>query len=107
MPRIVFSPQILPKPVVDLARDMAPAGFELVIADPGTPAFTAAIREAEYFLGFVRGGFACAVIERNIVAGARQREHRAAAYAGRGARDQRRFFHRDSQMNMFMINPSR
>jgi glyoxylate reductase/D-3-phosphoglycerate dehydrogenase len=56
VPRIVFSPQILPKTVVDLAKSMAPAGFELVVTDPGTPAFAGAIREAEYFLGFVRGG---------------------------------------------------
>ena len=56
MPRIVFSPQILPKTVVDLARSMAPADFDLTITDPGTPAFTQAIRDAEYFLGFVRGG---------------------------------------------------
>jgi phosphoglycerate dehydrogenase-like enzyme len=56
VPRIVFSPQILPKPVVDLAKSMAPAGFELTIADPGTAAFTTAVRDAEYFLGFVRGG---------------------------------------------------
>ena len=56
MPRIVFAPQFLPKTVVDLAKSMAPAGFELVITDPGTPTFTEAIREAEYFLGFVRGG---------------------------------------------------
>jgi phosphoglycerate dehydrogenase-like enzyme len=54
--RIVFSPQILPKAVVDLAKSMAPAGFDLVVTDPGTSAFTEAIREAEYFLGFVRGG---------------------------------------------------
>ena len=53
MPRIVFSPQILPKTVVDLARSMAPSGFELVVADPG-PAFTQAVRDAEYFLGLAR-----------------------------------------------------
>jgi phosphoglycerate dehydrogenase-like enzyme len=56
VPRIVFSPQILPKTVVDLARSMAPADFDLTITDPGTPAFNQAIRDAEYFLGFVRGG---------------------------------------------------
>ena len=56
-PRIVFSPNILPKDVVEGARAMAPAGFELVIADLQTPAFTEAIREAEYYVGFVRGGF--------------------------------------------------
>jgi len=56
VPRIVFSPQILPKTVVELAKSMAPAGFDLAIADPGTPDFTAGVRDAEYFLGFVRGG---------------------------------------------------
>ena len=56
MPHIVFSPQILPKTVVDLARSMAPAGYDLTVADPGTAPFTEAIRDADYFLGFVRGG---------------------------------------------------
>src|SRR4029077_13907855 len=56
VPRIVFSPQILPKTVVDLARSMAPAGFDLTVADPGTAAFSTAVSDAEYFLGFVRGG---------------------------------------------------
>ena len=56
MPRIVFSPQILPKSVIDLAKGMAPAGFDLTVADPGTPEFASGVRDAEYFLGFVRGG---------------------------------------------------
>ena len=51
MPHIVFSPQILPKTVVDLARSMAPAGYDLTVADPGTAPFTEAIRDADYFLG--------------------------------------------------------
>jgi phosphoglycerate dehydrogenase-like enzyme len=55
--RIVFTPGILPKEAVDLARTMAPASFELVVADFPTPAFMEAITEAEYFVGFVRGGF--------------------------------------------------
>src|SRR5918996_218770 len=55
--RIVFSPNILPKEVVDVAKSMAPAGFELVVADFPTPAFMEAVKEAEYFVGFVRGGF--------------------------------------------------
>ena len=54
MPRIVFSPQILPKTVVDLARSMAPAGFDLTVADPGTAAFSkigrASCRERVYVL---------------------------------------------------------
>ncbi len=57
MSRIIFSPNILPKEVVDVATSMAPADFELVVADFPTPAFQEAVREAEYFVGFVRGGF--------------------------------------------------
>jgi phosphoglycerate dehydrogenase-like enzyme len=53
----VFSPNILPKEIVDQAKAMAPADFELVVADFPTPAFMEAVKEAEYFVGFVRGGF--------------------------------------------------
>ncbi|WP_135466114.1 2-hydroxyacid dehydrogenase [Crenalkalicoccus roseus] len=35
-----------------VARELCPAGFELVIARPGTPEFAAAIPEAEYLVGF-------------------------------------------------------
>jgi phosphoglycerate dehydrogenase-like enzyme len=55
--RIVFSPNILPKEIVDLVRAMAPASFELVVADFPTPPFMEAIKDAEYFVGFGRGGF--------------------------------------------------
>jgi phosphoglycerate dehydrogenase-like enzyme len=55
--RIVFSPNILPKEVVDQAVAMAPSDFELVVADFPTPAFSEAIKDAEFFVGFVRGGF--------------------------------------------------
>ncbi len=57
MPRIVFSPNILPKEVVDVATSMAPANFDLVVADFPTPPFMEAVEDAEYFMGFVRGGF--------------------------------------------------
>ena len=57
MSRIVFSPNILPKEVVDVAKDMAPKNFDLVVADFPTPAFMDAVKEAEFFVGFVRGGF--------------------------------------------------
>ncbi len=57
MPRIVFSPNILPKEVVDVATSMAPASFDLVVADFPTPPFMEAVEDAEYFMGFVRGGF--------------------------------------------------
>jgi len=55
--RIVFSPNILPKEVVDVATSMAPSGFEMVVADFPTPAFMEAVKDAEFFVGFVRGGF--------------------------------------------------
>ncbi|MCI0545939.1 MAG: 2-hydroxyacid dehydrogenase [Candidatus Rokubacteria bacterium] len=54
MPKIVFSP-VLPAPILDLAREMVPAGFTLDIVDQGTPEFTAAMRDADYFVGFARG----------------------------------------------------
>ena len=57
MPRIIFTPSILPKEVVDQAKAMAPSNFELVVADFPSPAFSEAVKDAEYFVGFVRGGF--------------------------------------------------
>ncbi|MBM3221595.1 MAG: lactate dehydrogenase [Candidatus Rokubacteria bacterium] len=57
MSRIVLSPDILPKEVVDQAAAMAPSSFELVVADCPTPPFMEAAKEAEYFVGFARGGF--------------------------------------------------
>ena len=41
--KILFAPK-QPDAVVDIARSMTPPGFELVVADPGTPAFRAASR---------------------------------------------------------------
>jgi phosphoglycerate dehydrogenase-like enzyme len=55
--RIVFSPNILPREFVELAKGMAPSNFELVIADFPKPEFMDAVKTAEYFVGFVRGGF--------------------------------------------------
>jgi len=55
--RIVLSPNILPKEYVDLARSMAPSGFELVVADFPEAPFMEAIKGGDYFVGFVRGGF--------------------------------------------------
>ena len=57
MPRIIFTPSILPKEVVDQAKAAAPSNFDLVVADFPSPAFTEAVKDAEYFVGFVRGGF--------------------------------------------------
>ena len=53
--RIVLSPNILPKEIVDVAKSMAPANFDMVVADFPTPAFMEAVKDAEYFVGFVRG----------------------------------------------------
>lgn len=50
-PRVVVVTQSL----VDEAaiRDMAPPGFDVVIARPGTPGWESAMQEAEYLVGFV------------------------------------------------------
>src|SRR6266700_8049953 len=40
--------------ILDIARSLTPPGFELVVADVGTPAFYEAAAEAEYYLGFAR-----------------------------------------------------
>ncbi len=50
---ILFSPRPS-QPVLDLARTLLPAGFELVLADPGTPEFYRAAEDAEYYLGLAR-----------------------------------------------------
>ena len=54
--KIVFSPP-LPKAIMDLAHAMLPAGYELVVAERESPEFPAAIRDADFLLGFARGGF--------------------------------------------------
>jgi phosphoglycerate dehydrogenase-like enzyme len=52
---IVFTPP-LPAAVMDIARSLVPEGFELRVLERESPAFAAAMREAEFFLGFARGG---------------------------------------------------
>lgn len=52
--KIVFSPP-LPPPIMDIARAMVPAGYELQIIDPGAPDFLQAMEGAEYYMGFPRG----------------------------------------------------
>jgi glyoxylate reductase/D-3-phosphoglycerate dehydrogenase len=54
--KIVFSPP-LSKTIMDVAHDMLPAGFELVVAERESPEFPQAVRDADFFLGFARGGF--------------------------------------------------
>ena len=53
MPQIVFAPK-LPTALVDVMLEMKPAGFDLVVTDPTGPEFTAACKDAEYFMGFAR-----------------------------------------------------
>ena len=36
----------------DIARELAPAGFDTVLARPGSPEFAAALADAEYIVGF-------------------------------------------------------
>src|SRR5262245_50036813 len=51
--KILFAPP-QPQPIMDLARALTPSGFELVVAEVGTPDFYAAAGAAEYYLGFAR-----------------------------------------------------
>src|SRR5262245_40736548 len=41
---------------MDVARGMVPAGFELVVLEREDPQFPQAIKDAEYLMGFARGG---------------------------------------------------
>ena len=51
--KILFAPP-QPAPVLDIARSIMPPGYELVVADLGTPEFYAAAADAEYYLGLAR-----------------------------------------------------
>jgi phosphoglycerate dehydrogenase-like enzyme len=51
--KILFAPG-QPQVILDLARSMTPPGFELVVADIGTPEFYQAAAEADYYLGLAR-----------------------------------------------------
>jgi phosphoglycerate dehydrogenase-like enzyme len=53
--KILFAPH-LPTAVMELAREMTPPGFELEVADHGTPEFYEAAHKAEFYLGFPRPG---------------------------------------------------
>ena len=57
MAKILFAPKYSEE-VMQIARALAPPGFELAVADQGTPEFIEAAHDAEYFLGFARGGMA-------------------------------------------------
>ena len=52
--KILFSPS-QPDAILDIARSMTPPGYELVVADVGSPKFYDVAPEVEYFLGLSRG----------------------------------------------------
>jgi glyoxylate reductase len=51
--KILFAPK-QSDAVLEIARSLTPAGFELLLADIGTPEFYAAAAQAEYYLGLAR-----------------------------------------------------
>src|SRR2546428_13042309 len=51
--KILLAPRQVDE-ILDIARSLTPPGFELVVADVGTPQFYEAAAEAEYYLGFAR-----------------------------------------------------
>jgi phosphoglycerate dehydrogenase-like enzyme len=51
--KILLGPK-LPESILDIARSLTPAGFELAVADQGTPQFYEAAADAEYYLGSPR-----------------------------------------------------
>jgi len=51
--KILFAPT-QPPVILEMARAMTPSGYELVMADPGTPEFIQAAGDAEYYLGLAR-----------------------------------------------------
>ena len=53
--KIVMSPK-MPDSIIETARAMLPAGFELEIVDQSDPKFPTAMLDADFFLGFARGG---------------------------------------------------
>jgi phosphoglycerate dehydrogenase-like enzyme len=53
--KILFSPP-MPKPIIDLARAMLPDGYELHVADRASPEHRRLLADAEYWMGFARGG---------------------------------------------------
>src|SRR5262249_29464098 len=53
MRKILFAPR-QSEAVLEIARALTPAGFELAIADFGTPEFYQAAADAEFFIGLAR-----------------------------------------------------
>ena len=52
-PKILLSPQ-QPDNIMQIVRELAPPGFDIVPVDPGTPQFYEAAQNAEYFIGLAR-----------------------------------------------------
>ena len=52
--KILFSPN-QPEEILSIARTLTPPGYELVVADVGTPKFYDVAPEIEYFMGLSRG----------------------------------------------------
>src|SRR5262245_5542341 len=53
--KIVFCPP-LSKGIMDVARGMVPDGYELIVLEREDPKFPEAMKDAEYLMGFARGG---------------------------------------------------
>lgn len=53
--KITFSPP-LAEAILDIGRAMVPEGYELQVGDVSAPDFLRTITDAEYFMGFARGG---------------------------------------------------
>src|SRR5258708_10024163 len=53
MPKILFTSTA--SEIVDDAREMVPAGFELIVAAPGSAEYTATLPSTDYLLGNVQG----------------------------------------------------
>ena len=51
--KILFAPK-QPDAIMEIARSLTPPGFELVVADIGTPEFYEAAAHAEFYLGLAR-----------------------------------------------------
>src|SRR5438093_1350417 len=51
--KIVLSPK-LPAPLVEIARAIMQAGYELLVSEQGTAEFLDALEDAQYFVGFAR-----------------------------------------------------
>ena len=60
--KIVFAPK-MPDSIIDTARSMIPAGFEMVVTEHDHPDFLKHVAGAEYYIGFPRAGMGEAVFK--------------------------------------------